>query len=188
MRAIAAMNLPAFNAVLIDPQGRISSHKLESASVEQARAIAAGRGHTILECTPAQAAGGWFSLARLPLGKRSIALDTVAFSQDLATLMEAGVTVKDGVDALARREPSPARRLVLDRVNALVSEGLRFSYALEHTQAFPDLLVATVAASEQTGDVAIGLRQVQRHAIPGLWPTYSKARSSPCGTRRKREI
>jgi general secretion pathway protein F len=163
MRVIASMKLPSFNAVLLDSQGRISSHKLEAASVDQARAIAVGRGHTVLECTPAQASGSWLSVARLPLYKRGAELDTVAFSQDLATLMEAGVTVKDGVDALARREQSPARRVVLDRVNALVSEGLSFSAALDQTHAFPDLLVATVAASEQTGDVAIGLARYAKH-------------------------
>lgn len=90
-------------------------------------------------------------------------MDTVAFSQDLATLMDAGVTVKDGIAALARREASPARRHMLERLNALVSEGLSFSAALERSAAFPALLIATVAASEQTGDVATGLSRYATH-------------------------
>jgi general secretion pathway protein F len=101
-------------------------------------------------------------LARFKLAE-SGAVDTVAFSQDLATLMEAGVTVKEAVDALARKETSAARRQVLSRLNDAMSEGLSFSAALEQSRAFPALLVATVAASEQTGDLATGLSRYARH-------------------------
>lgn len=152
-----------FTTVALDPQGRVSSHEVEAASIEQASEIVAGRGHTVLQCTPVQSSGGWLTHSWLRLGRRTAAIDTVAFSQDLATLMEAGVTVKDAIGALARRESSPVRKHVLDRVNALVAEGLSFSAALDRSHAFPDLLVATVAASEQTGDVATGLSRYSKH-------------------------
>ena len=157
------MQMPMFNTVALDAQGRVRSVQVEAANKDQARAIIAAQGHTVIECARVGLQGGGLSLARLWPRQRSNALDTVAFSQDLATLMEAGVTVRDGVDALARREASPARRQVLERVNVMISQGQSFSAALEHSRAFPDLLVATVAASEQTGDVATGLARYARH-------------------------
>ena len=157
------MPMHMFTTVALDQQGRVSSHQVEAASIEQAHEIVAGRGHTVLQCTQVQSRRGWLSPAQLPLFKRPVLLDTVSFSQDLATLMEAGVTVKDAIAALARRESSPARRHVLERVNALVSEGLSFSAALERSHAFPELLIATVSASEQTGDVATGLSRYAKH-------------------------
>src|SRR5438105_2782664 len=121
----------AFTAVVLDPQGHIATRRIDATSVEQARQIAASGGHTVLECGPHEAAGARSSLlGRLTLTGTS-SIDTVAFSQDLATLMEAGVTVKEGVDALARREDSPARRQVLSRLNDAMAEGLSLSAALE---------------------------------------------------------
>src|SRR5205814_784401 len=90
-------------------------------------------------------------------------LDALTFSQDLATLVQAGVTVRDALLALARKENSPAKQAVLTALADAMSHGLSLSAALEQSDAFPQLLVATVAASEQTGDLAIGLFRYARH-------------------------
>jgi general secretion pathway protein F len=87
----------------------------------------------------------------------------VAFAQDLATLLDAGVTVKEAIHALSQKEPSASRRQVLALLDTAVSEGLSFSAAMQRTGAFPDLLFATVSASEQTGDLATGLQRYARH-------------------------
>ena len=160
----ASTSEAVFSAVVIDPQGRISTRQIEASSIEQAHQLAGSNGHTVLQCVPAKAIGAFpASFSRLQLFKKSTAIDTVAFSQDLATLMEAGVTVKEAIDALARKESSPARRQVLVQLNTAVSEGLSFSGALERSKAFPELLTATVAASEQTGDLATGLSRYAKH-------------------------
>lgn len=153
----------AFNTVVLDAQGRVAHHRIEATSVEQARQIAGGQGHTVLECAASDTADATSRfLARIRFTEMGT-VDTVSFSQDLATLMEAGVTVKEAIDALARKETSPARQRVLSRLNDSMSEGLSFSAALEQSKAFPALLVATVAASEQTGDLATGLSRYARH-------------------------
>jgi general secretion pathway protein F len=153
----------AFTTVVLDAQGRVTSHSIEASSAEQARQIAGSCGYTVLECTViAGAATSRGVLAKLGLAKAD-GIDTVAFSQDLATMMEAGVTVKEAVDALARKETSGARRQILGRLNDAMSEGLSFSGALEQSSSFPPLLVATVAASEQTGDLSTGLSRYARH-------------------------
>ena len=160
---MTASTKAAFTTVVLDPQGRVATQRIEATSVEQARQIAGSQGHTVLECTAQDVRDGTAGfLARFRLGEPAT-VDTVAFSQDLATMMEAGVTVKEAVDALARKEASSARRQVLSRLNDSMSEGLSFSAALEQSNAFPALLVATVAASEQTGDLATGLSRYAKH-------------------------
>lgn len=157
--------LNSYHVVAIDMQGRLQSSQVEAMSVEEAHAITNGQGQTVLECnlaTSSQATGArlWKLLAR---SKPAATMDNVAFSQDLATLMDAGVTVKEAIHALSLKELSPSRRQILAQLDQAVSEGLSFSAAMQRTGAFPDLLLATVAASEQTGDLATGLQRYARH-------------------------
>lgn len=157
--------LNSYRVVAIDMQGRLQSSQVEAPSVEDARAIANGKGQTVIECDlsaapRASAVKLWQLLART---KPATAMDNVAFSQDLATLMDAGVTVKEAIHALSQKERSASRRQILAQLDKAVSEGLSFSAAMQRTGAFPDLLLATVAASEQTGDLATGLQRYARH-------------------------
>ena len=69
----------AFTTVVLDAQGRVTTHRIEATSVEHAQQIAAGQGHTVLECaaaTTSNASSGF--LARFKLSE-SAAVDTVAF-------------------------------------------------------------------------------------------------------------
>lgn len=157
--------LNSYHVVAIDMQGRLQSSQVEAMSAEEAHAIANGKGQTVLACNLAASshASGpklWQLLART---RPAAAMDNVAFSQDLATLMDAGVTVKEAIHALSLKELSPSRRQILAQLDQAVSEGLSFSAAMQRTGAFPDLLLATVAASEQTGDLATGLQRYARH-------------------------
>ncbi len=157
--------LNSYHVLAIDLQGRLQSSQVEAMSAEEAHAIANGKGQTVLECklaasSHASGAKLWQLLART---KPAAAMDNVAFSQDLATLMDAGVTVKEAIHALSLKELSPSRRQILAQLDQAVSEGLSFSAAMQRTGAFPDLLLATVAASEQTGDLATGLQRYARH-------------------------
>jgi len=122
------------------------------------------RGHVVLQCEAIRVAdNSLMSNLRKLIFAKSMTIDTVTFSQDLATLMEAGVTVKEAIQALTVKETAQSRRQIFEQLNTAISEGLSFSAALERMQAFPVLLVATVAASEQTGDLATGLSRCARH-------------------------
>lgn len=95
--------------------------------------------------------------------KKKRGIDTIAFSQDMATLLEAGVTVKEAISALTRQETSAGSLMVLRDVNARIGEGKTLSQALLSTRAFPELLVKTVEASEKTGDLVNGLGRYAKH-------------------------
>lgn len=156
--------LNSYRVVSIDTQGRLQSSQIAAISAEEAHDMARSQGQTVIECELAASSQATRTKIGQLLGRaRSAAMDNVAFSQDLATLMDAGVTVKEGIHALSQKEQSPARRQILAQLDKAVSEGLSFSAAMQRTGVFPDLLLATVAASEQTGDLATGLQRYARH-------------------------
>lgn len=90
-------------------------------------------------------------------------IDSVAFSQDLATLLNAGVSVKDAIATLQKKENSAQRAAILASVQSSISQGMTLSAALGKTGVFPELLIATIAASEETGDMGLGLARYAKH-------------------------
>jgi general secretion pathway protein F len=154
--------IATFKSVVLDRHGHVSTHMVQATSLAQAREFAAQNGG-VLECEPvAPATRGWGRLAALPLSNRG-QIDTLSFSQDLATLVQAGVTVKDAMLAMARKEATPVHRTTLNELVDSMSHGLSLSSAMQQSGVFPQLLVATVAASEQTGDLAVGLSRYARY-------------------------
>jgi general secretion pathway protein F len=78
----------------------------------------------------------------------------VAFSQELVALLDAGLTLVESIDTLTEKEHSAAMRRVLDQIRTRLLEGRTLSFALEEQpDAFPQLYVATVRASEKTGAI-----------------------------------
>ncbi|MGQ0710963.1 MAG: type II secretion system F family protein [Rhodoferax sp.] len=127
------------------------------------RQVAQG-GSTVLRCEPVQPSAGQAWLLGIAQRLRPMQrIDTVAFAQDMATLLGAGVSIKEAVAALLRHETVAATRTALDDVNLALSQGRSLSAALKDTQAFPELLVATIAASEQTGDLVTALARYTQH-------------------------
>jgi general secretion pathway protein F len=152
----------SFAAVVLDRQGRVSTRSIEAASIAQARQLAGAAG-TVLECEPIPQDSDIFGRIQRLFFARRATVDTLSFAQDLATLVHAGVTVRDALLALARKDASPPRRGILVELADAMTHGLSLSAALERSGVFPELLVATVAASEQTGDLAIGLFRYAKH-------------------------
>lgn len=157
--------LSPYRVVTIDTRGQLSSAEVTAFNEDDARRQATSQGMTVVECGLSKSNGHADLLpARwLRRGSSTVTLDNVAFAQDLSTLLGAGVTIKESIYALSQKEPSSARRQVLAQLDRAVSEGLPFSGAMQRVGVFPELLLATVSASEQTGDLAIGLQRYARH-------------------------
>jgi len=114
-----------------------------NAAIEQAR----HQGYEVLKVRTARTlAGMGSSEARsFPLG---------LFSQELLTLLEAGLPVVDSIETLKEKEGKADRQRLLARVVTYLYEGLSLSQALEKFPfVFPPLFIATVRASEKTGDL-----------------------------------
>src|SRR5258708_9265637 len=121
----------------------------ESSVVQQAE----NRGYAVLAVRPrASLSLPWpRAQARFPVG---------AFSQDLLVLLDAGLPLVEAMQTLAEREHRGEFRALLSSLCTIVREGNPLSAALKRfPQAFPALYVATVQASQTTGDLVPALER-----------------------------
>lgn len=136
-----------FQVKAVRDAGAIEVFECDAMDAQDATRQAAGRGFTVLKVTRTgillRGSGGG---ARFPL---------LLFSQELAALLEAGVPLLEALETLAEKERSAASRGVLAQLIAALREGRPLSAGLQQLPAvFPLLYVATVRASERTGDLA----------------------------------
>lgn len=89
---------------------------------------------------------------RLRLGLKTASLQLAVFSQQLVSLLDAGLSLVEALEALAEKESNSATKRILDRILGRLYEGQTLAAALaEHPASFPELYVASVRASERTG-------------------------------------
>jgi general secretion pathway protein F len=150
-----------FALVVRAPNGDIRSLEVSAGDASAARASAMRDGLQVMACAPRDKAGAGATQVRPGPRHR---IDVATFSHELASLLAAGLSVVEAVRTLASNEAAGTRRSVLLDVVNRVSEGLPLSAALEHPAGrFPALLVATVSASEQTGDLPSALLRYAEH-------------------------
>lgn len=78
----------------------------------------------------------------------------VHFSQELLSLQTAGLSLVEGIETLLEKEQDASNRKIIQNLLTRLYEGVTFSQALEeYPLAFPPLYIATVRASERTGDL-----------------------------------
>lgn len=78
------------------------------------------------------------------------------FSLELLALLDAGLNLVEAIEALAVKEQQP----VLTQLLNGMYEGQTFSSAMgQQSSVFPMLLIATIKASEKTGDIQEALRR-----------------------------
>ena len=89
----------------------------------------------------------------------------VSFSRQLATLLEAGVTLLPAIQLLGQqRSSSPPFRRILGHIVNDLSTGNSMSYALSrHGDVFSEVYRRTVEVGERTGSLMTVLRQLAHH-------------------------
>lgn len=88
------------------------------------------------------------------------------FSQELAVLLDAGIPLLEALRTLREKESAVGVARVLDALIAGVRDGRSLSFSAGQQPAFGPLFIATVEASERTGQLALALR---RHAGYLAW-------------------
>jgi general secretion pathway protein F len=90
----------------------------------------------------------------MPAGLRAARFPLVLFTQELLALLRSGISLVEALETLGEKESKAGTAVVLTGLLARLREGQSFSGALQsHPDAFPDLYVATVRASERTGSL-----------------------------------
>ena len=102
-------------------------------------------GLRVISLTPVRQFRLFRAAAKIPL---------VIFSQELVSLLEAGLSLVESIEALTEKEVNAAVRRPLEQILARLYEGQTLGAALaEHPTTFSYLYVATVRASERTGSL-----------------------------------
>jgi general secretion pathway protein F len=116
---------------------------------EEAKAQARAKGYTPI------AVSSKTLQFKLQTGKK---FPLASFSQELLALLEAGLNLVESIETLAEKETRSQVKNALDALLQALYQGQTFSTALEQQPTiFPILYVATVRASEKTGDLAESL-------------------------------
>lgn len=131
--------------------GAVVSLSLDARDDRDANEQAQSQGYLVLSVRPARALAWPQSVgsARFPL---------VLFTQELLALLRSGISLLEALETLAEKESRGPSIGVLLGLTERLKQGQSFSNALQaFPQAFPDLYVATVRASERTGSLSEAL-------------------------------
>jgi len=119
--------------------------ELEADSEEDARLQIAAQGGMVLHVRRRFTSWVPKPKSRFPLAH---------FSQELLSLLVAGLSLVESIETLADKEQDNGTRRIIEGLLARLYEGVTLSRALESfPQAFPPLYIATARASERTGDL-----------------------------------
>lgn len=103
------------------------------------------------------------------VSQRRIEFPRRLFCQELAVLLDAGIPLYEAIATLCEKEESADVARVLNSLTTDLSEGRTLSQAMrQQPQAFSSLLIASIEASQRTGQTAEALRQ---HAAYLTWLT-----------------
>ncbi|MGH8670870.1 MAG: type II secretion system F family protein [Burkholderiales bacterium] len=129
----------------------VVSLMLEAADENDAGVQATAQGYSVLSIRPRR---GWGKV----FGGKGADFLLLQFSQELLALLAAGLHLIEALETLCEKERNAETKKILQRVLESLYQGQTLSVALQQQrQAFPELYVATVRASEKTGDLRVAL-------------------------------
>ncbi|PFH08592.1 general secretion pathway protein F [Collimonas sp. PA-H2] len=147
-----------FDIVAKAKAGAMRSLRLAAIDAAAATRLAEREGLRVLSCTPHRNSFSWGG--RGVAGVTRTRLDIALFAHELASLLDAGLGIIDALETLAEKERLLETRRVFEKMVQALKEGRNFSAVMgERPDVFPQLLVASISASEQTGDMAAALRR-----------------------------
>src|ERR1700736_3452652 len=134
-----------FRAKALDREQALFAQLVDAIDESDARRQVGLLGLRIISLTPVRQVRLFARPAKIPL---------VIFSQELVSLLEAGLSLVESIEALTEKEVNFAVRRPLEQILGRLYEGQTLGAALaEHPSIFPYLYVATVRASERTGSL-----------------------------------
>jgi general secretion pathway protein F len=152
-----------FELVVRTPQGSVQAIRFAAPDALAASATLTSQGMQVLSCV---AAAARWRLSSGQARRASARFDIANLAHELALLIGAGLSILEALRTLEGRETHPTRKSVLREVQQRVCEGQALSVALgSHPEYFPPLLVASVSASEQTGDLGTALQRFAAHRL-----------------------
>jgi type IV pilus assembly protein PilC len=141
-----------------DKAGKLRDGKIEASSRDQAVQSLLDQGQTLLSISEEDKGSlleRLSSIGTVPLTEK------VLFSQELATLVNAGVPISESLAMLSKQTKNKSFKKVLEAVSADVDSGISFANALEkHQRAFSPLFVSMTRSGEIAGTLDKSLNEL----------------------------
>lgn len=153
--------MAAFQFQALDAEGREQRGVVEADTARAARQQLRDRGLHPLAVDAATEASASSLGARRGLGTSRLAV----FTQQLATLLGAGLPIDEALGALADETDDLTLRRLVAALRARVREGRSLAMALgEYPESFDELYAATVTAGESSGQLDAALHRLAEYA------------------------
>ena len=149
-----------FQILVSSPQGAMRLLDTTAASETEASNSAQAQGFRVVAVkqTGISKTRGVNAQKRWTAGRSQF--DPGLFAQELGALLEAGLSVMESLQTLGSREPVAVREHMYDPMRRTLEEGQPLSIAMTRIKdKFPHLLIASVRASEYTGDMTASLHR-----------------------------
>lgn len=144
------------------PDGLVLEQRHHAPTQESLRRELEGKGLHVFRITPARR-----GLLAIPLVRRREhigSLDFLAFNQQLATLLAAGIPVLQSLELLQRAQSNSLMRQMLGRILEEVKAGAALSEAFAaQGKTFPRLYSASLMAGERSGELVQVLERYVRY-------------------------
>jgi len=137
------VNAVEFRIKALDGSSAVVACTVDAVDEADARRQLSLRQLRVISLEPVRRMRRWLQPAPLRL---------TVFSQQLVSLLDAGLSLVEALEALAQKESNATTQRTLEQILARLYEGQTLATALtEHPRAFPELYVASIRASERTG-------------------------------------
>lgn len=147
--------MPKFAYTARDSSGAASNGTMEAASIQEVSSILRAQGKFPTSVTPAKEEKQESNAGNVEVGARGIKIsraELIQFSQQLAIMVETGVTLSDAMECIVQQTVKPHTKALVSDLLEQVRAGCDFSAALQrHPRSFPRLYVSLVKASEKSG-------------------------------------
>jgi len=138
--------------------GTVEQARLEAAGEAELRAQLTASGATVLSVNPLPK-----DAPRASGAARAAGFDVGWWCRELRTLLLAGMTAVEAIETLAAGRHDPVREQVHASLLKSLREGQALSRAMANAGVFPEVLVASVMASERTSTLPSALEDYLRY-------------------------
>lgn len=162
--------MPVFTYAARDDSGVEVKGEVTAQSKAEAARLVRGEGHFVYRVNPKGSRDGTPTQAvrraagSKVFGEKYKPDDLIFFTNQLAVMVDTGVSLADALDGCVHDGNSPRFARALSGVMQQVNAGSEFSAALaEHPSVFPSIYVSLIRASEASGAMGQILERLARH-------------------------
>lgn len=149
-----------FNYKVINKEGKNTEGTMNAADKFELYHLLKKDGNTIISVQEEKASLGSY-LKNLSFGGKVKAHDKILFARNLGQMLSAGLSITRGLSIMERQAKKGMFRDILQSLNSSLSKGMTLSDGMkDYPKVFTTLFVSMVKAGEESGNLALALKNV----------------------------